>query len=95
MTKSLIKSSATALENGSKSSKPAVKRLIAFCWDECPTASLAKAQRSNDWVERAAIARHPKTPDSALNQLVDDTHPVVRALAKRNLSVRIFAFCEH
>ena len=35
-----------------------------------------------------AIARHPKTPDSALNNLVQDTHPVVRALAKANLQGR-------
>lgn len=88
MATSLAKAAATELESGSKSTKPTLKRLIAFCWDDCPTASLAKAQRSNDWVERAAIARHPKTPDSALKHLVEDTHPVVRALAKHNLSER-------
>lgn len=88
MTTSLAKSSAAALESASKSTKPTDKKLIAFCWAECPTASLAKAQRSNDWAERAAIARHAKTPDSALKLLADDTHPVVRALAKHNLSER-------
>lgn len=88
MTTSLAKPAATALESGSKSTKPTLKRLIAFCWTDCPTASLAKGQRSNDWAERAAIARHPKTPESALKNLVDDTHPVVRALAKHNLAER-------
>lgn len=88
MTTSLSKSEITALESASRSNKPTLKRLIAFCWDECPTASLAKAQRSNDWGERAALARHPKTPESTLKNLVDDTHHVVRVLAKQNLSER-------
>jgi hypothetical protein len=88
MTTPLSKSDTKALESASRSNKPTLKRLIAFCWDDCPTASLAKAQRSNDWAERAAIARHPKTPESALKNLVGDTHPVVRALAKQNLSER-------
>ena len=88
MTISLSKSETATLETTSRSTKPTIKRLIAFCWDDCPTASLAKAQRSNDWAERAAIARHSKTPESALKNLADDTHPVVRALAKQNLSER-------
>ena len=82
------KSSYPELEKAANGNKPTLKRLIAFCWKGCPTGSLAKAQRSTDWAERAAIARHPKTPDSALNNLVQDTHPVVRALAKANLEER-------
>jgi hypothetical protein len=62
--------------------------LVSFCWKDCPTGSLAKAQRSTDWAERAAIARHPKTPDAALKNLVQDPHPVVRALAKANRESR-------
>ena len=76
------------LEKAANGNRPTLKRLIAFCWKDCPTGSLAKAQRSTDWAERAAIARHPKTPDSALKNLVQDTHPVVRALAKANLEER-------
>lgn len=76
------------LDKASKSAKPTTKRLLAFVWPDCPTGSLAKAQRSNDWLERAAIARHSKTPDSTLNNLVTDAHPMVRVLAKTNLEGR-------
>ena len=64
---------------------------LGYCkdeWSDFTTAALAKGQRSNDWLERAAIARHPKTPDSALNNLVEDAHPVVRVLAKTNMEMR-------
>ena len=79
---------ASELEKSAKSPKPTTKRLLAFAWPDCPTAALAKGQRSNDWLERAAIARHPKTPDSALKNLVEDAHPVVRVLAKTNMDTR-------
>ena len=79
---------ASELEKSAKSAKPTTKRLLAFTWPDCPTAALAKGQRSNDWLERAAIARHPKTPDSTLNNLVEDVHPVVRVLAKTNMEAR-------
>lgn len=76
------------LTKASNGNKPTLRRLVSFVWKDCPTASLAKAQRSADWLERAAIARHPKTPGSALDNLAQDTHPVVRALAKANLEAR-------
>ena len=76
------------LEKSANGNKPTLKRLVAFCWKDCPIGSLAKAQRSTEWEDRAAIARHPKTPESALKNLVQDTNPVVRALAKENLKGR-------
>jgi hypothetical protein len=88
MAKTLSKETIQKLETSSRGSKPTLSRLTAFCWADCPTGSLARAQRSADWVERAAIARHPKTPDSALKGLAEDTHPVVRVLAKHNLAER-------
>ena len=88
MAKTLSEETVRKLESSARGSKPTLRRLTAFCWADCPTASLAKAQRSADWAERAAIARHPKTPESALKNLAEDTHPVVRALAKHNLAGR-------
>lgn len=76
------------LEKASRGNKPTKKRLIAFVWKDCPPASLAKAQRSTDWIERAAIARNPQTPASTLQNLAEDVHPVVRALARGNLDRR-------
>lgn len=74
------------LAKAANGNTPSLKRLIGLVWADCPTAALAKAQRSNDWLERAAIARHPKTPESVLANLALDTQPVVRALAKANLA---------
>ena len=88
MAQTLDEETARKLETSARGSKPTLRRLTAFCWADCPTAALAKAHRSADWVERAAIARHPKTPESALKNLAEDTHPVVRALAKHNLAGR-------
>ncbi len=64
------------------------KRLLAFLCSDAPTEALAKAQRSNDWRERAAIALHPKTPENILRRLADEGHAVVRALARHALQER-------
>ena len=45
---------------------PCNKRLLAFLCDEAPAEALAKAQRSSDWLERAAIAMHANTPPAVV-----------------------------
>ena len=87
--KPLAKKMRAAIERAaSRSYRPTLGRLIAFVWIDCPVGALARAQRSNDWCERAAIARHPKTPGSTLANLARDSNPVVRALAIANLAGR-------
>jgi hypothetical protein len=58
------------------------KRLLAFLCEEAPAAALAKAQRSSDWLERAAIAMHPNTPPDVVARLAQDGNAVVRAIAR-------------
>jgi len=63
-------------------------RLLAFLCPDAPADALAKAQRSNDWRERAAIAIHPNTPEIVLQRLSNEGNAVVRALAKHTLAER-------
>lgn len=63
-------------------------RLLAFLCPDAPADALAKAQRSNDWRERAAIALNPNTPESVLIRLSQEGNAVVRALAKRSMAQR-------
>ena len=62
------------------------KRLLAFLCDDAPVDALARAQRSSDWLERAAIARHPSTPPDVIKRLSTDGNAVVRALARARLT---------
>ena len=66
---------------------PCNKRLLAFLCDEAPADALAKAQRSSDWLERAAIAMHRNTPPDVVKRLAQDGNVVVRALARARDSV--------
>ncbi len=61
---------------------PCNKRLLAFLCDEAPADALAKAQRSSDWLERAAIAMHRNSPSDVVKRLTQDGNAVVRALAR-------------
>lgn len=61
---------------------PCNKRVLAFLCDEAPADALAKAQRSSDWLERAAIAMHRNTPPDVVKRLAQDGNAVVRALAR-------------
>ena len=65
---------------------PSTKRLLAFLCEDAPVDALAKAQRSSDWMERAAIARHPNTPPDVIKRLSMDGNAVVRALARARLT---------
>lgn len=65
---------------------PSTKRLLAFLCDDAPVDALARAQRSSDWLERAAIARHPDTPPDVIKRLSLDGNAVVRALARARLT---------
>ena len=65
---------------------PSTKRLLAFLCDEAPVDTLARAQRSSDWLERAAIAMHPKTPPDVIKRLSNDGNAVIRALARARLN---------
>ena len=70
-----------------RSTRPGFKRLLALmCEDEVPIEGLAKACRSPDWMERAAVARNKKTPQNILNILVQDADIVVRSLAQDNIA---------
>ena len=62
------------------------KRLLALLCDDAPVEALARAQRSSDWLERAAIARHPDTPPDVIKRLSMDGNAVVRALARARLT---------
>lgn len=61
---------------------PSTKRLLAFLCDGAPVDALARAQRSSDWMERAAIALHPNTPPDVIKRLSMDGSAVVRAVAR-------------
>lgn len=63
-------------------------RLLALLCPDAPIDALLKAQRSNDWRERAAIALHPNTSERILGYLADEEHAVVRALARHALQIR-------
>ncbi|MBD2618943.1 hypothetical protein H6G37_12060 [Synechocystis sp. FACHB-898] len=76
------------LEQFTKSSIPTYPRLIAFRSPHCPTGALAKNYRSRDWLERCAIAEHPKTPDATLQKLLLDGNRLVRQKAQANLEQR-------
>ena len=58
------------------------KYLLAFLRHDAPADALARAQRSSDWLERAAIARHPNTPPDVIKRLSMHGNSVVRALAR-------------
>lgn len=64
------------------------RRLLAFLREEAPVDALARAQRSSDWLERAAIAIHPSTPRDVLERLAEDGNAYVRALARHSLATR-------
>lgn len=68
-----------------KWNKPCFSRLLCLLSKDVEIAGLAKAQRSTDWLERAAVARHPNTPLTTLRSLVNDGNMVVRTLAQKNL----------
>jgi len=68
-----------------KWNRPGFLRLLSLLSSDAEIAGLAKAQRSTDWLERAAVARHPKTPITTLRNLAKDGNIVVRALAEKNL----------
>jgi hypothetical protein len=65
---------------------PSTKRLLAFLCEDAPVDALARAQRSSDWLERAAIARHPNTPHDVIKRLSTDGNAVVRVLACARLN---------
>ena len=65
-----------------KNPKPGFNRLLALMLDECPTDIIAKAMRSNDWLERLAVATHPKAPPSTLKILCNDGNKWVRQAAE-------------
>ncbi|GEM_PF-6598948 len=73
-TKSLVISAARG--------RPSTKRLLAFLCEDAPVDALARAQRSPDWLERAAIARNPNTPPDVIKRLANDGNVVVRAIAR-------------
>jgi hypothetical protein len=64
------------------------KRLLAFFCTDAPADSLARAQRSSDWVERAAVAMHATTPIAIVERLTGDGNAHVRALAREALARR-------
>ena len=66
-----------------KGSRPSFNCLLALMLDECPTDVIAKAVRSNDWLERLAIATHPKAPPNTLNILCNDGNKWVRQAAEK------------
>jgi hypothetical protein len=68
-----------------KGSKPGFTRLLTLLCSDIAIAGLARAQRSTDWLERAAVARHPKTPVNVLRNLANDGNTVVRTLAEKSL----------
>jgi len=68
-----------------KGARPGFIRLLTLLCSDIDIAGLAKAQRSIDWLERAAVARHPKTPANILKGLANDGNTVVRTLAEKNL----------
>jgi hypothetical protein len=76
--KSIVDSAARGVQS--------TKRLLAFLCDDAPVDALARAQRSSDWLERAAIARHPSTPPDVIKRLSTDGNAVVRALARARLT---------
>ena len=65
---------------------PGNKRLFAFLCDDAPADALAKAQRSTDWLERAAIAMNPNTPPDVVQRLAKDGNSVVRSIAAHALT---------
>lgn len=65
---------------------PGNKRLFAFLCGEAPADALAKAQRSTDWLERAAIAMNPNTPPDVVQRLAKDGNAMVRSIAAHALT---------
>lgn len=65
---------------------PSTKRLMAFLSNEAPVDALARAQRSSDWMERAAIARNPNTPLDVVKRLAEDGNVVVRTIARQKVT---------
>ena len=68
-----------------KGSSPGFTRLLTLLCSDIDIAGLAKAQRSIDWLERAAEVRHPKIPVNIFKNLANDGNTVVRSLAEKNL----------
>ena len=64
------------------------RRLLAFLCADVPVEFLARAQRSQDWAERAALAMHPRTPPLIIERLACDGNAYVRALAREVLENR-------
>lgn len=64
------------------------QRLLAFLCPDAPATALSKAQRSNDWRERAAIAMNPNTLENVVIRLSQEGNAVVRAIAKHALANR-------
>lgn len=79
--------SSQAVEEAARGA-PGVRRLLAFLSVDAPVDALAKSQRASDWAERAAIAMHPKTPDSVLMRLAEDGNSYVRALARERVATQ-------
>ncbi len=70
------------LENPGLVSEVPDETQAAIAKREEPADALAKAQRSSDWLERAAIAIHRNTPPDVVKRLAQDGKAVVRALAR-------------
>ena len=65
-----------------------LEEVVGLMLDECPTPIIAKAVRSHEWLERLAIATHPKAPANTLKILCNDGNKWVRQAAKRAVENR-------
>jgi hypothetical protein len=65
---------------------PVHSRLTILTHPKVPIGILAKAFRSEWWVERCAIAQNPSTPRSICQRVAEDGNWVVRAAARETLS---------
>lgn len=57
-------------------------RLLALDSHFCPPEMLAKAARSHSWLERVAVAQHPRTPQPVRQKLTNDGSQWVRWAAE-------------
>ena len=76
------------LEQYAKEFTPSFSRFLVLLHPQIPSKALADNFRSPSWLERYAIAQHPKTPLDTLKTLAGDANRIVRAAAKANLQSR-------
>jgi hypothetical protein len=76
------------LEQYAKEFTPSFSRFLVLLHRQIPSKALADNFRSPSWLERYAIAQHPKTPLDTLKTLAGDANRIVRAAAKANLQSR-------